>query len=172
MAPLPPHRCLRYRLHMVVANSHRNHNITAPHTVVCATLYVGGMVHSDGQSRRVKQQDGWVPVLQKKIGVVAEMCQASYDSTTETRPRSHETSNPTPCASRPPDTAPLPPNRCLRYRLPMVVAISHRNHSVTAPHTVVCAVLYVGGMVHSDGQRRRVKQQGRLSVLCKKIFAL
>ena len=81
---------------MVDAIPHRNHNITAPHTVVCAVLNVGRMVHSDGQRRRVKQQEGWVPVLQKKIGFVAEMCQASYDSTTETSPRSHETSNPTP----------------------------------------------------------------------------
>ena len=107
-ASLRPHRCLRYRLPMVVANSHRNHNITAPHTVVCAVLLVGRMVHSDGQSRRIKQQEGWVPVLQKKIGFVAEMCQASYDSTTETSPRSHETSNPTPSAARHPDTASLP----------------------------------------------------------------
>ena len=54
------------------------------------------------------------------------------------------TSNPTPCAAMHPDTATLRPHGCLRYRLPMVVAISHRNHSITAPHTVVCAVLLVG----------------------------
>ena len=65
---------------MVVANAHRNHNITAPHAVVCAVLNIGGMVHSDGQRRRIKQQEGWVPVCKKKIGFVAEMCQASYDS--------------------------------------------------------------------------------------------
>ena len=69
------------------------------------------MVHSDGQRRRVKQQEGWVPVLQKKIGFVAEMCQASYDSTTETRPRSHETSNPTPSTARRTLTRPSLPHR-------------------------------------------------------------
>ena len=169
-ATLRPHRCLRYRLPMVVANPHRNHNITAPHTVVCAVLYVRDMVHSDGQSRRVKQQNGWVPVCKKKIGLVAEMCQASYDSNTETSPRSHETSNPTPRAARHPDTASLPCRSDRRYRLPMVVANSHRNHNITAPHTVVCAGLNAGRMVHSDGQRRRIQQQeGWVPVLQKRL---
>ena len=160
MTPLPsPHGS---------SNLHRNHNITTPHTVVCAVLYVGRMVHSDGQRRRIKQQEGWVLVCKKKIGFVAKMCQASYDSTTKTRPRFHETSNPTPCAARDPDTALLPHRSEERYRLPMVVAISHRNHNIPAPHTVGGGTLLVGGMVHNDGPRRRVKQQGRLFVLCKK----
>ena len=101
------------------------------------------------------------------------MCQASYDSTTETSPRSHETSNPTPCAARHPDTASLPCRSDSRYRLPMVVANSHRNHSITAPHTVVCAVLLVGRMVYSDGQTAARQATGGVGCLvCKKILAL
>ena len=63
-----------------------------------------------------------------------------------------------------------PPHRCLRYRLPMAVTISHRNQNVTSPHAVGGANLVVGGMVCIDGQRRPVKQHGGLLPLCKKIL--
>ena len=52
---------------MVDANSHRNHNITAPHTVGVASLLVGRMVHSDGQWQHVKQQEGLFSTLRKKF---------------------------------------------------------------------------------------------------------
>ena len=77
-----------------------------------------------------------------------------------------------PQRARHPDTALLPHRSEERYRLPMVDAISHRNHNITAPHTVVCAVLNVGRMVHSDGQRRRVKQQEGWVPVCKKRLDL
>ena len=61
--------------------------------------------------------------------------------------------SPTPCASRHTDTAVLPPFRCLRYRLPMEVAISHRNQNSTSPHAVGAASLILGGLVRIDGRR-------------------
>ena len=83
---------------------------------------------------------------------------------------SHAVGNPTPGAAQHTDTALLPPYRCLRYRLPMEVAISHRNQNVTSPHAVGGANLVVGGMVCIDGQRRPVKQHGGLLPLCKIIL--
>ena len=87
-------------------------------------------------------------------------------------PQSSPVSAGTPplCAGRHTDTALLPPLRCLRYRLPMAVAISHRNRNITAPHAVGGARLAVGGMVCIDGQRRPVKQHEGLLPLCKKIL--
>ena len=79
--------------------------------------------------------------------------------------------NLTPCAGQHPDTAILPPRRCLRYRLPMK-AISHRNQNITGPHAVGRPSLIVVGMVRIDGQRRLGKQQGRLIPLCKKLFGV
>ena len=73
-----------------------------------------------------------------------------------------------PCAGQHPDTASLPPHRCLRYRLPMEAAISLRNHNITSPHAVERASLNVFGVVRFDGQRRLVKQQGRLFPLREK----
>ena len=78
--------------------------------------------------------------------------------------------NPTPCEGQHPDTALLPPHRCLRYRLPMEATISHRNQNSTGPHAVGRADLIVVGMVRIDGQRRLGKQQGRLFSLCTKLF--
>ena len=78
--------------------------------------------------------------------------------------------NLTPCAGRHPDTTLLPPHRCLRYRLPMEVEISHRNQNITDPYAVGRAGLIVVGMVRIDGQRRLGKQQGRLLPLCTKLF--
>ena len=49
-------------------------------------------------------------------------------------------------------------------------AISHRNQNITGPHAVGRAGLIVVGMVRVDGQRLRVKQQGRLLPLCKELF--
>ena len=77
--------------------------------------------------------------------------------------------NPTPCAGQHPDTALLPPHRCLRYRLPME-AISHRNQNITGPHAVGRADLILAGMVRIDGQRRLGKQQGRLFSPLQKTF--
>ena len=73
-----------------------------------------------------------------------------------------------PCAGQHPDTPLLPPHRCLRYRLPMEAAISLRNHNITGPHAVRRASLVIVGMVRIDGQRLRVKQQGRLFPLREK----
>ena len=87
--------------------------------------------------------------------------QASFPASAETSP---------PYAGRHPDTASLPPHRCLRYRLPMEVEISHRNRNITGPHAVGRADLILAGMVRIDGQRRLGKQQGRLFPLCKKLF--
>ncbi len=67
---------------------------------------------------------------------------------------------PPPCARRHPDTASLPPLRCLRYRLPMEVAISHRNHNIAGPHPDGTASLIVGGMVRIEGQRGLGQNQG------------
>ena len=85
---------------------------------------------------------------------------------------SHAVGNPTPRAGRHTDTALLPPHRCLRYRLPMAVTISHRNQNVTSPHAVGGANLVVGGMVCIDGQRRPVKQHEGLLPLCKKNLGI
>ena len=74
------------------------------------------------------------------------------------------------CAGRHTDTTLLPPLRCLRYRLPMAVAISHRNRNITAPHAVGGARLVVGGIVRIDGQGCLGKYQGGLLSLCKKNF--
>ena len=74
------------------------------------------------------------------------------------------------CAGRHTDTALLPPLRCLRYRLPMAVAISHRNRNITAPHADGGARLVVGGMVRIDGQGCLGKYQGGLSTFCEKIL--
>ena len=76
----------------------------------------------------------------------------------------------TPHAAHHPDTALLPPPQSLRYRLPMEVAISHRNQNNTGPHAVGSASPIVGGMVRIEAQRGLVKQQGRLLPLCKKIL--
>ena len=73
-----------------------------------------------------------------------------------------------PCAGQHPDTTLLPPHRCLRYRLPMEVEISHRNQNITGPHAVGRPSLILVGMVRIDGQRLRVKQQGRLFPLREK----
>ena len=73
-----------------------------------------------------------------------------------------------PCAGQHPDTTLLPPHRCLRYRLPMEVEISHRNRNSTGSHAVGGASLNVVGVVRVDGQRLRVKQQWRLFPLREK----
>ena len=219
-AILPPHRCLRYRLPME-AISHRNQNITDPHAGGRPSLIVAGMVRIDGQRRLGKQQGRLFPLCTKLFRFVAKICQASYDSNAKTtlnnptarhgrdtlhsphrhscggrnlelrgasvRPEPVEAcpegtrrgpparviprlrGNLTPCAGQHPDTTLLPPHRCLRYRLPME-AISHRNQNITNPHAVGRADLILVGMVRIDGQRLRVKQQGRLFSLCKKLF--
>ena len=69
---------------MEVATSHRNQNSTGPHAVGAASLIVGGMVRIDGQRGLVKQQGGLFTLCKKIIGIVAEMCQASYNSIAET----------------------------------------------------------------------------------------
>ena len=46
------------------------------------------MVHSDGQSRLVKQQEGLFILSEKNIRFVAEMYHASYDSIAKTTSRS------------------------------------------------------------------------------------
>ena len=86
---LPPQRCLRYRLPMEVAISHRNQNIPIHHPVGAASPIVGRMVRSDGHRRPVKQQ-GWLfPLCKKILGFVAATCQASYKSIAKTTCRSH-----------------------------------------------------------------------------------
>ena len=73
-------------------------------------------------------------------------------------------------ARRHTDTTLLPPLRCLRYRLPMAITISHRNQNTTDLHASGGPSPVVGGMVRIDGQRWLVKYQEGLFILCKKLF--
>ena len=79
----------------------------------------------------------------------------SVSRRSRTHPNRHSRAagSPTPCASRHTDTVVLPPLRCLRYLLPMEVAISHRNQNSTSPHAVGAASLSLGGLVRIDGRR-------------------
>ena len=52
----------------------------------------------------------------------------------------------------------------------MEVAISHRNQNSTGPHAVGPANLTVARTVRIEAQSRRVKQQGGLFPICKKIL--
>ena len=149
-ASLPPQRCLRYRLPMEVAISHRNHNSTSPHAVGTASLLVGGMVRIDGQRGPVKQQEGLFPICKKIFGFVAATCQVSYKSIAKTTCRSHAARIPAEEAilvpARPPfalralEWGPLPTHtdtnhsrqRCsLRYPSPMERALKELQQDIT-----------------------------------------
>ena len=52
----------------------------------------------------------------------------------------------------------------------MEVAISHRNQNSTGPHAVGPANPLVARTVRIEAQSRRVKQQGGVFPLCKKII--
>ena len=91
-APLPPLRCLRYRLPMQIANSHRNHNSTGTHAIDTASLLVGGMVRIDGQRGPVKQQGGLFPICKNILGFIAETCQARYRSNAKSTSNNHAAS--------------------------------------------------------------------------------